>query len=148
MSINQAISAQDSALYVKAGTAPTAPNNPAGYTEIDGLTAFPFGRGQANTLDATNLRSKQMENIAGLSGGRAVQAGRSGSSAGQEILRDADPDADLHFLMVLPTGDAATFVAKVAAFNVAPGTNQVLTFTADLLPREFALVTVAAGGTP
>lgn len=152
MSINQAISAQDSALYVKAGAAPTAPNNPAGYTEIDGLTAFPFGRGQANTLDATNLRSKQMENIAGLSGGQAVQVSGHrwpvGSSAGQEILRDADPDADLHFLMVLPTGDAATFVAKVAAFNVAPGTNQVLTFTADLLPREFALVTVTAGGTP
>ena len=128
MSINQAISAQDSALYVKAGTAPTAPNNPAGYTEIDGLTAFPFGRGQAVQV----------------SGHRWPV----GSSAGQEILRDADPDADLHFLMVLPTGDAATFVAKVAAFNVAPGTNQVLTFTADLLPREFALVTVAAGGTP
>ena len=88
MSINQAISAQDSALYVKAGTAPTAPNNPAGYTEIDGLTAFPFGRGQGNPLDAPNLRSKQMENIAGLSGGQAVQvSGHRGRSAARQARR-------------------------------------------------------------
>jgi hypothetical protein len=147
---NKAISAQDSALYVKAGAAPTTPNDPAGYTEVDGLTGFPFGPGQANTLDATNLRSKTVENIAGLSGGQAVQiTGHRwpvGDSAGQELLRDADKDDDLHFLMVLPTGDAATFVGKVSAFNVAPGVNQVLTFTADLLPRDFAIVTLATGG--
>lgn len=150
MAKNEAISAQDSALYVKAGPAPTNPNDPAGYTEVDGLTGFPFGRGQANTLDATNLRSTQVENIAGLTGGQTVQvAGHRwpvGKSAGQELLRDADPDEDLFFLMVLPTGDAATFVGKVAAFNVTPGTNAVLTFTADLLPREFTIVTLATGG--
>ncbi|MBB4126220.1 hypothetical protein GGR77_001510 [Xanthomonas translucens] len=146
---NKAISAQDSAIYVKAGTAPTTPNNPTQYTEVDGVTSFPFGRGQANTLDATNLRSKQVENIPGLSGGQAVQvAGQRwpvDASAGQEILRDAAPTDDLHFLMVLPSGDAATFVAKVSAFNVAPGANQVLTFTADLLPRDFTIVTLATG---
>lgn len=149
MAKNEAISAQDSALYVKKGTAPTTPNDPAGYTEVDGLTGFPFGRGQANTLDATNLKSKQVENIAGLAGGQTVQvAGHRwpvGKSAGQEILRDADQDEDLHFLMVLPTGDAATFVGKVAGFNVTPGTNAVLTFTADLLPRDFTIVTLPTG---
>lgn len=148
MTDNKAISAQGSALYVKAGTAPTTPNNPAGYTEVDGLTTFPFGRGQANTLDSTNLKSETMENISGLSGGQSVQvAGHRwpvDASAGQEILRDADPEDDLYFLMVLPTGDAATFVGKVAAFNVAPGVNSVLTFTADLLPRNFAIVALAA----
>lgn len=116
---------------------------------MDGLTGFPFGRGQANTLDATNLKSKQVENIAGLAGGQTVQvAGHRwpvGKSAGQEILRDADQDEDLHFLMVLPTGDAATFVGKVAGFNVTPGTNAVLTFTADLLPRDFTIVTLPTG---
>lgn len=143
---NEAISAQDSILYVTA-TAPTTPNDPSDYTEVDGLTGFPFGRGQANTLDATNLRSTQMENIAGLAGGQTVQiAGHRwpvGESAGQDILMEAEPDEDLHFLMVLPSGDAATFVAQVAAFNVEPGVNQVLTFTADLLPRDFQTVTVA-----
>ncbi|RZZ81398.1 phage tail protein [Pseudoxanthomonas winnipegensis] len=143
---NKAISAQDSALYVKAGSAPTTPNDPASYTEVDGLTGFPFGRGQANTLDATNLRSEQIENIAGLSGGQSVQVSGHrwpvGESDGQEILRDADPQEDLHFLMVLPTGDAATFTGRVSAFNVTPGVNQVLTFTADLLPRDFTVVTL------
>lgn len=146
MATNEAISAQDSILYVSV-TEPTAANDPASYTEVDGLTGFPFGRGQANTLDATNLRSKQMENIAGLAGGQTVQiTGHRwplGESVGQDMLMDADPDDDLHFLMVLPSGDAATFVAKVAAFNVEPGVNQVLTFTADLLPRDFDTVTVA-----
>ncbi|HDS1579573.1 phage tail protein [uncultured Stenotrophomonas sp.] len=149
MANNEAISAQNSALYVKIGTAPTTPNDPAGYTEVDGLTGFPFGPGQSNTLDATNLKSRQVENIAGLAGGQTVQvAGHRwpvGKSAGQEILRDAKSDEDLHFLMVLPTGDAATFVGKVAGFNVTPGTNAVLTFTADLLPRDFALVTLPTG---
>ncbi|WP_140725454.1 MULTISPECIES: phage tail protein [Gammaproteobacteria] len=150
MSDNKAISAQNSALYVKTGAAPTTPNNPAEYSEVDGLTAFPFGRGQANTLDATNLRSTQVENIVGLSGGQTIQvAGHRwpvGQSAGQEILRNAEPNDELHFLMVLPTGDMATFVAKVAAFNVTPGVNAVLTFTADLLPRDFTLVTAPTGG--
>jgi len=147
---NKAISAQDSALFVSAAPIAAEPNDPSSYTEVDGLTGFPFGRGQANTLDATNLRSKQIENIAGLSGGQTVQISGHrwpvGDSAGQEILRVADPDDDLHFLMVLPSGDAATFTAKVAAFNVAPGTNQVLTFTADLLPRDFTIVELAVGG--
>lgn len=146
MAENKAISAQDSALYVSI-TAPVAANDPSGYTEVDGLTGFPFGKGQANTLDATNLRSKQVENIAGLAGGQSVQVTGHRwpelDSPGQDILRDATEDEDLHFLMVLPTGDAATFVAKVSAFNVAPGANQVLTFTADLLPRDFTMVTVA-----
>lgn len=145
MATNAAISAQDSILYVSA-TSPATANDPAGYTEVDGLTGFPFGRGQANTLDATNLRSKQMENIAGLAGGQAVQVTGhrwpKGESAGQDILAAADPDDDHYFLMVLPTGDAATFVGKVSAFNVAPGVNQVLTFTADLLPRDWTDVVV------
>ncbi len=69
-----------------------------------------------------------------------------GKSAGQEILRDADPDEDLHFLMVLPTGDAATFVGKVAGFNGYPrAPNAVLAFTADLLPRDFTIVTLPTG---
>ncbi|MBB5875894.1 phage tail protein [Xanthomonas sp. 3498] len=148
MAENQAISAQDSALYVKAGTAPTALNDPTKYTEVDGITGFPFGRGQANTLDATNLRSKQIENIAGLSGGQAVQVSGqrwpTGKSAGQDILQAANPKDDLYFLMVLPSGDAATFVGKVSGFNVNPGVNAVLTFTADLLPRNFTLVTLPA----
>jgi len=143
MAENAAISAQDSALYVSL-TEPATPALPGSYIEVDGLTGFPFGRGQANTLDATNLRSKQMENIAGLSGGQTVQiTGHrwpEGESAGQDVLRDADPQADLYFLMVLPSGDTATFVGKVAAFNIAPGVNQVLTFTADLLPRDFTVV--------
>ncbi|WP_019303613.1 hypothetical protein [Xanthomonas oryzae] len=150
MTDNKAISAQDAALYVKAGSVPSAPNNPTSYTEVDGVNGFPFGRGQANALDATNLRSKQIENIPGLSGGQAVQVSGQrwpvGTSAGQDILRDAAPSADLFFLMVLPSGDAATFVAKVSAFNVTSGTNQVLTFTADLLPRNFTLVTLPTGG--
>jgi len=143
MAENAAISAQDSALYVSL-TLPATPGVPGSYTEVDGLTGFPFGRGQANTIDATNLRSKQMENIAGLAGGQTVQiTGHrwpEGESAGQDILRDADPQEDLYFLMVLPSGDTATFVGKVAAFNIAPGVNQVLTFTADLLPRDFTVV--------
>lgn len=146
---NKAISAQDSILYV-ASTAPTVANDPAdaAYKEVDGLTGFPFGRGQSNTLDATNLRSTTVENINGLAGGQTVQiTGHrwpKTESAGQDLLAAADPDTDHYFLMVLPSGDAATFVGKVAAFNVAPGANQVLTFTADLLPRDFTSVTVAA----
>ena len=143
MAENAAISAQDSALYVSL-TLPDTPGVPASYIEVDGLTGFPFGRGQANTIDATNLRSKQMENIAGLAGGQTVQiTGHrwpEGESAGQDLLRDSDPQDDLYFLMVLPSGDTATFVGKVAAFNIAPGVNQVLTFTADLLPRDFTVV--------
>jgi len=143
---NKAISAQDSALYVSL-TLPAQPNTPVGYTEVDGLTGFPFGKGQANTLDATNLRSKQIENIAGLSGGQSVQVSGQrwpvGESPGQDILKDADPEDDLYFLMVLPSGDIGTFTGKVSAFNIAPGTNQVLTFTADLLPRDFEMAEAA-----
>lgn len=141
---NKAISAQQSAIYVKAGTAPTTPDDPSGYTEIDGVTTFAFGKGQADTLDATNLRSTQKESIAGLAGGQTVQiTGQRwprGTSAGQDILQDADSDDDLYFFMELPTGDKATCVAKVAAFNITPGVNAVMTFTADILPRDFTLI--------
>lgn len=146
MADNKAISAQDSVIYVS----PTSQTSfdPADYTEVDGVTSFPFGPGQANTLDSTNLRSKQLENIAGLSGGQTVQvAGHRwpiGDSPGQDILMEASKTDDLWFLMVLPSGDKATFVAKVAAFNVAPGANQVLTFTADILPRDFQLEATAS----
>lgn len=136
---NKAISAQDSALYVSTTEKTTFVTTD--YTEVDGLTGFPFGPGQANTLDATNLRSTQLENIPGLSGGQSVQfAGHRwpiGESAGQDILSEATQTQDLWFLMVLPSGDKATFVAKVSAFNIAPGVNNVLTFTADVLPRNF-----------
>ena len=143
---NKAISAQDSAIYVS--TTELTSFDPSGYTEVDGISTFPFGPGQANTLDATNLRSTELENIPGLSGGQSVQiAGHRwpvGESAGQDILMEAAQTDDLWFLMVLPSGDKATFVAKVAAFNVAPGVNQVLTFTADILPRNFQLEATAS----
>lgn len=143
---NKAISAQDSAIYVS--TTEVTSFDPSGYTEVDGVSTFPFGPGQANTLDATNLRSTELENIPGLSGGQSVQvAGHRwpvGESAGQDILMEAAQTDDLWFLMVLPSGDKATFVAKVAAFNVAPGVNQVLTFTADILPRNFQLEATAS----
>ena len=139
MADNAAISAQDSAIFVQ--TTETVSFDPADNVEVDGITTIPFGPGQANTLDATNLRSTELENIPGLSGGQSVQiAGHRwpvGESNGQDILMEASQTDDLWFLMVLPTGDKATFVAKVAAFNVAPGVNQVLTFTADVLPRNF-----------
>ena len=122
--------------------------DPSGYTEVDGIATFPFGPGQANTLDATNLRSTELENIPGLSGGQSVQiTGHRWpitESPGQDILMEAAQTDDLWFLMVLPSGDKATFVAKVAAFNVAPGVNQVLTFTADILPRNFQLEATAS----
>lgn len=141
MAENKAISAQDSAVFVS--TTEMHSFNEGDYTEVDGVTTFPFGPGQANTLDATNLRSTELENIPGLSGGQSVQiAGHRwplGDSAGQDILMEASQTDDLWFLMVLPTGDKATFVAKVAAFNVAPGVNSVLTFTADVLPRNFQI---------
>ena len=146
MADNKAISAQDSAIYVS--TTEKTSFTASDYTEIDGVTGFPFGPGQANTLDATNLRSKELENIPGLSGGQSVQiAGHrwpAGESAGQDILMEAGQTDDLWFLMVLPTGDKATFVAKVAAFNVTPGANQVLNFTADILPRNFQLESTAS----
>ena len=146
MADNKALSAQDSAIFVS--TTEMTSYNEGDYTEVDGITGFPFGPGQANTLDTTNLRSKQLENIAGLSGGQSVQiAGHRwpiGDSPGQDILMEASQDDDLWFLMVLPSGDKATFVAKVAAFNVAPGANQVLTFTADVLPRNFQLEATAS----
>ncbi len=146
MADNKAISAQDSALYVS--TTELTSFDPSGYTEVDGITTFPFGPGQANTLDATNLRSTELENIPGLSGGQSVQvAGHRWpvtESPGQDILMEAAQTDDLWFLMVLPTGDKATFVAKVAAFNIAPGVNQVLTFTADILPRNFQLEATAS----
>jgi len=143
---NKAISAQDSAIYVS--TTEKTSFTPADYTEIDGVTSIPFGKGQANTLDATNLRSTELESIPGLAGGQSVQiAGQRwpvGESPGQDILMEASPADDLWFLMVLPSGDKATFTAKVAAFNVAPGNNQVLTFTADILPRNFQLEATAS----
>lgn len=143
---NKAISAQDSAVYVS--TTEMTSFNPTDYTEIDGVTSFPFGPGQANTLDATNLRSTELENIPGLSGGQSVQiAGHRwpvGDSPGQDILMEASQTDDLWFLMVLPTGDKATFVAKVAAFNVNPTANNVLGFTADILPRNFQLEATAS----
>lgn len=146
MATNAAISAQDSAVYVS--TVEMTSFNEADYIEVDGVTTFPFGPGQANTLDATNLRSKELENIPGLSGGQSVQiAGHRwpvGDSAGQDILMEASQTDDLWFLMILPSGDKATFVAKVAAFNVGPGANQVLTFTADVLPRNFQLEATAS----
>lgn len=146
MADNAAISAQDSAVFVS--TTEMTSFDPADYTEVDGVSTFPFGPGQANTLDATNLRSQELENIPGLSGGQTVQiAGHRwpvGGSAGQDILMEANQSDDLWFLMVLPSGDKATFVAKVAAFNVAPGVNQVLTFTADVLPRNFQLEATAS----
>lgn len=146
MADNKAISAQDSAVFVS--TTEMTSFEPTDYTEVDGVTTFPFGPGQANTLDATNLRSTELENIPGLSGGQSVQiAGHRwpvGDSAGQDILMEASQTDDLWFLMVLPTGDKATFVAKVAAFNVAPGVNQVLTYTADVLPRNFQLEATAS----
>lgn len=149
MADNKAISAQDSVVYVKNGPAPTTPNDIAQYIEIDGVTGFPFGKGQADTLDVTNLRSTQKESIAGLAGGQAVQISGhrwpKGSSAGQDLLQSADPEKDLYFLMVLPTGDRATFVAKVSSFNVQPAVNGVLPFTADILPRNFALVDAPTG---
>lgn len=146
MAENKAISAQDSAVFVS--TTEMTSFEPTDYVEIDGVTTFPFGPGQANTLDATNLRSTELENIPGLSGGQSVQiAGHRwpiGDSAGQDTLMEANQTDDLWFLMVLPTGDKATFVAKVAAFNVGPGVNSVLTFTADVLPRNFQLEATAS----
>lgn len=143
---NKAISAQDSAIYVS--TTEKSSFEPGDYTEVDGVTTFPFGPGQANTLDATNLRSTELENIPGLSGGQSVQVSGQrwpvGESPGQDILMEAAQTDDLWFLMVLPSGDKATFVAKVAAFNVAPGVNQVLTYTADILPRNFQLEATAS----
>lgn len=146
MPANKAISAQDSAIYVS--TTEKTTFDPGDYTEVDGVTSFPFGPGQANTLDATNLRSTELENIPGLSGGQSVQiAGHrwpAGESNGQDILIEANQTDDLWFLMVLPSGDKATFVAKVAAVNIAPNTNNVLTFTADILPRNFQLEATAS----
>jgi hypothetical protein len=143
---NKAISAQDSAIFVS--TTEMTSFDPADYTEVDGVSTFPFGPGQANTLDATNLRSTELENIPGLSGGQSVQVSGHrwpiGDSPGQDILMEAAQTDDLWFLMVLPSGDKATFVAKVAAFNVAPGVNAVLTFTADVLPRNFQLEATAS----
>lgn len=139
MATNKALSAQKSRLYVS--TVPQNSFDPNDYTLVDGVTSFPFGPGQSNTLDASDLESDVIENIPALPGGQTVQVSGNrwpvGQSPGQEILLEADPVDDLYFLMTLPTGDAAKFVAKVATFNVAPGVNQVLTFTADLLPRAF-----------
>jgi hypothetical protein len=60
------------------------------------------------------------------------------ADAGQMILKAADPEDDLYFKVTLPDASTATFVAKVAAFNLTVGTDAVLTFTADILPRDFA----------
>lgn len=60
------------------------------------------------------------------------------ADAGQMILKAADPEDDLYFKVTLPDTSTATFVAKVAAFNLTVGTDAVLTFTADILPRDFA----------
>jgi hypothetical protein len=60
------------------------------------------------------------------------------ADAGQTILKNADSEDDLYFKVTLPDASTATFVAKVAAFNVTVGTDAVLTFTADILPRDFA----------
>jgi hypothetical protein len=119
-----AIESQSTTLGISTGA-----TSPLGYTDIGEVTSFDGFDGSASEIDVSHLASTAKEFLLGLedSGSFSFDVNYLTANAGQDLLRTAKANRDLHyFKLTLSDGIYATFTAYVTTFSINGGVDAVV----------------------